>query len=275
MSPTHWQGPLYGSDQARGGLFRGMLVDAGQYGIERDTILGDPDLNAAGGNLHRWVWQDHFVENRFGEYWTQTNVVAGTASITVEAASTQLGLSHGTADQGPSVRYLGTVGGGDSICRSASGVPGSWCFETRTRHNVNVTTNDAFVGFMTSAAAHPLQADGTLNLAGVANGVGFHWLAANAGRPLMVAWQTGAAETLLSPPILATDVVTVFREFGVRINGAAAGGAGIEWYLGGRRIHQHRMSAAFSGRMTFGMGLISNVAGAQFHSEYVSLAFRH
>ena len=275
MPGTHWEGPLLGSENARGGLFRGMNMRATEFGTVSDALYGDPA--ATGQNLGRWTWTEQFVEADTiaptGRYFTLTQIVAGTVTLAAEQTNHVLNLNHGTADQGPAVRYLGSQGGGDSICRPTTATVTS--FECRARHQTNVATNDAFIGFYTSVAAHPLVAAGTLNTAAISQGVGFHWLDANDGRPVLVAWVNNTAETLVNPPTLATDVVGVFREFGVRMTGAITGGPSAEFYVGGLRIFRHQFSAAMTGRMTFGAGLVSNAAGAQFHLDSLVLAFRH
>lgn len=258
---THWKGPLLGSDLSGGGLFEDFPAH----------LMGSNEVS---------YWATSFMDHTLAQYWTQTNLTAGTATIAQESPSPILSLTHGTVDQGPSVRWLGTDGRGNTIANPFA-VNSSCIFETRLLHQTNVATNDAFVGFMgnggagggTSPATHPLVAAGTIDTTNAGEGAGFHWLDANDGRPLMVAWRGNTLETLVNPPTLATDVAATGRYFGVRIDvGSTAASASVSWYVNRRLIFRHRMSAAFAGKMTFTLGLVSNAAGAQLNIDRLVLA---
>lgn len=255
---THWSGPLEGDDRASGGLFEDISVVA--MGLGRTAI-----------------WHRHFLDtgaNPLAQDWTTTSVVGGTVTIPQANQSHMMQLAHGTADQGPSVQAVGTDGPSDAIAAPAANTPSQAVgLEFRVRHNTNVATNDAFIGFTTAVAAHPLLAAGTLNTAGVADGVGFHWLDANDGRPVMVAWRANTAETLVNPPTLSTSVVAEWETFGIRIDSGATQPK-LSFYRNHQRVFRHLMSAAFNGRMTICMGLISNAAGAQFQIDYVTAALQ-
>lgn len=253
---THWKGPLLGSDQAGGGLFEDYPAH----------LMGSNEVS---------YWMTSFMDHTLAQYWTQTNIVAGTATLAQETAGPILSLTHGVVDQGPSVRWLGTDGRGNTIANPFAAAT-SCIFETRVLHQTNLTTNDAFVGFFgnggagggASPASHPLVAGGTIDTVNAGEGVGFHWLDANNGVPLMVAWRANTLETLVNPPTLAADVAATGRYFGCRIDtGTPNTNVGVSWYINRRLVFRHRMSGAFAGKFTFVMGLISNAAGAQFNID--------
>jgi hypothetical protein len=242
---THWKGPLLSSHTAGGGLYENFPIQ----------MMSALDAHVS--------FVTDFSDHALATYWTQTNIVAGTATIAQDGANPSLSLTHGTAAQGPSVRWLGSAGAGNALVNVTTNGNTS-LFEARFTIQANVDRDDYFLGFMTSVAAHPLLAGppGDINLAGVADGAGFHWLDANNGRPILVAWRAGALETLTSPPTLAADANAVARYFGVRLERDGTG-TSLRYYINRRLVHTHRMSADFSARMTWGVGQVARGAGAQ------------
>lgn len=257
---THWRGPLVGSDKAGDGLLEDVPVQYIPWVVgEAGPKFFATEFISAGAT--------------FAREWTQTDVGV-VAAVTIPQNGNPPGmiLTHGVANEGPSVRYLGTEGQGDGMVNLTAG--SSSLFMCRLRHSVGVASNDLFVGLMTQVAAHPLLATGLLNVAGVADGVGFHFLDANNGVPTMVAWGTNTAETLVGPPVLAAWGGNVIHTVGARLQHRAGNLADVTWYLDGRRMFGHRMVNAFVGRMTFGLGLIANAAGASVLATHVLVGGR-
>lgn len=270
---THWKGPLLGAENSGDGLFEDYPAD----------VMSQQDT---------WIWQTSFLDHHgttaaaattFGAYWVNEFVVAGTATIAQDTASPILSLTHGVAAQGPFVRWAGTAGGvggagarGNTITSLIG--PSSFFCEATACFQANGTRDDAFLGFCTNAAATPLSVGppSTVNVAGVPNGIGFHWNNAGAtGIPTLVCWSNGVSQTLTGAPTnLVANVNGVQQYWGVRVDTNAAGTNSASWYVNRRRVFRHLLTTAFTARMTFGLQLVARGAGGQFNISRVALGRR-
>lgn len=259
---THWKGPLLSSEAAGDGLFE--------------------DFPAVYHSLQDcFVWQTQFLDHTLAQYWTQTNVTAGTAAITQETANPILSLTHTVDDQGPSVRWLGTDGRGNTIYNS--GASSQNIFEARLTFQLAPTTTDCFIGMIgngaASPAAHPLLGTGQLNLAAILDGMGFHWLNGSSAIPIPVVWANGAAQTLTGFPSFGADTTAQFRLFGCRYEvNAAATSTRLSWFINRRRVFSTALtinSGVFTSRMTFAFGTIRNTSNSQTNLQSLTIGRRN
>lgn len=264
---SHWSGPNLGSANAAGGLFEDAPVaalSARACAVFVDDFFecGAARMGAAGAGTH----------------YTNTNIVGGTVAAAAGAVH-YLRLSHGTAAQGPSVMFGGTVATAPDIYLgsnplqnqgSTAGLTGFAALEFRVRPTDNTPNSAYFFGFSNVAAAHPLDATGAINVAGLSDGAGFHWTNAGGNVPVMRIWTGGALVTLSSPPTLSAWVPGAagtgqFRRYGVRIDTSPRATTPIDqvsFYVEGQRVFRHQMAAQFGAAMTAVMGATQIGAGA-------------
>lgn len=245
---SHLKGPLFGSDQAAGGLWEDLAIDA---------------MSARHGRFFR----DSCVSNSLANYWVATNLVAGTTAMSASGIS----LTHNVANQGPSIRFVANPTGPVEAALY-NGLPNEVvAIEARFSKTSGTSTGgDGYFGFGTAAAAHPIDVNGVPTVASIADGAGWIWAGTNT--PIPVLWDNSTVRTLatVTTPIVPNTGFAASNVYGVRIvtNGSlTAPRDTVSWYVNGRKVLTTRPGATaagqFSTTMTAYFGIVYEAGAAQ------------
>lgn len=268
---THWKGPTLGADTAGEGLYEDFpigLMSSQEVFSWKTDFLDVIGTTAAAATV-------------FASHWTNEIVTGGTATIGGGTAQPILSLTHGVAAQGPFVRWSNATAGvggagsrGNTITSIAAG--SIYMFECGATFQAQSTRDDAYVGFVVNQALPPLAVGppSSIDVANMSDGVGFWWNnAGTTGRPTLVCWRGGALQTLVNAPTnLIANVDGAHNFYGVRVDTGSDAIPSVTWYVNRRRVFRHKMTAAFSVRMTFGAQLVARGAGAQFNLSRLVMA---
>lgn len=249
---SHLKGPLYGSDQAAGGLWEDLAVGG---------------MNARHGRY----FYDSCVSNSLANYWVATNIVAGTTAMSTAGIQ----LTHNVANQGPSIRFVANPTGPVETNLYLGADPG-----TNDRQNIAAiegriakfsgtsTGGDGYFGFGSAAAAHPLDVNGVPTVASIGDGAGWIWTATNTPTPVL--WDNGTVRTLPSVgtmPVLANTGMATSNIYGVRIVTTNLPRDIVSWYVNGRRVLTTSPGATATGQflapMTAYFGIVHEAGAAQ------------
>lgn len=219
-SGSHWEGPTLGSDRAAGGL------------------LADIPLHLTSVRSSHTAFYDSFLENAnarigtgpatAGTHYTPTSIVAGT--VTGAALTRKIRLDHNVNAQGPSVRLGGTVMVSPPATGSIDGAV--YAAESNVVRVNAAAISSIFVGIGSVANAHPLDAAGAANVAGIADAAGYLYNATLSAPPVL--WDNGVLRTLTGAPTVPFSQ-NVARNFGVRVI-TSNGIDKVEWYVDGRFV---------------------------------------